>query len=296
MRIVGLFAVLSVLQGTVLAQVGDVQSEERAVQAWRAQRLANLTGDNGWLTLVGLFWLKQGENPIGRATSNAIRLDYEGVADSVGAIVLDGDKVRLVAQPASKALVKRSPVTNIELVPDTSGEPTIVSIGSLRFYAIERVGKLGIRVRDVASPARTQFKGLQYFPIDTSWSVNARFEPYKPAKRIAIVNILGMTEQMESPGAVVFERDGNQWRLDAVLESPDADELFIMFADATTGRQTYGAGRYIYVPKPKDEHVPVDFNRAYNPPCAFSEFATCPLPPRQNRLALSIAAGEKKYP
>ena len=124
---------------------------------------------------------------------------------------------------------------------------------------------------------------------------DARFEPYEPARRIRIVNVLGMEQELESPGALIFTKDGHEWRLDAVLEQPSARELFVMFADATSGHETYGAGRFLHVPLPSGDRVQLDFNKAYNPPCALNDFATCPLPPPQNRLKLSIAAGEKTY-
>ena len=181
------------------------------------------------------------------------------------------------------------------MTPDTEGKPTTLASGSLRFYVIERTGRLGIRVRDIDHPARKNFRGLEYFP-ERSLDRRCAFRALRSDQRIPIVNILGMTEQMLTPGALVFKKDGREWRLDAMLESPDADELFVMFADATSARETYGAGRFMYIPFPRDGHVTLDFNRAYNPPCAFNEFATCPLPPPQNRLALRVDAGEKKYP
>jgi uncharacterized protein (DUF1684 family) len=152
-----------------------------------------------------------------------------------------------------------------------------------------------VRVRDRESPRRRDFAGLEHFPASDAWVFDARFEPYVPAKTIRIVNILGLEEDEVSPGALVFEKDGREWRLDAIRESADAKELFVIFADGTTGRETYGAGRFLYVPLPQDGRVRVDFNRAYNPPCAFNRFSTCPLPPDQNRLALRVEAGELKY-
>jgi len=160
---------------------------------------------------------------------------------------------------------------------------------------IERAGNLGVRVRDLNNPHRTGFKGLSYFPVSTAWLFDARFEPYQPAHRIKIINILGMEQEYESPGAVVFQKDGREWRLDAVLEEPGDRELFIMFADATSGHETYGAGRFLYVPLPSAGRTRLDFNKAYNPPCALNDFATCPLPPPQNHLKLRVEAGEKTY-
>ncbi len=186
---------------------------------------------------------------------------------------------------------------SIELASDLTSEPTVLQSGSLSFYLIERVGKLGVRVRDSENPHRKNFTGLQYFPIDDSWVVDARFEPYSPHKKVPIINILGMQEDMDAPGALVFTHDGKEYRLDALLEDPADKELFIMFADGTSGKETYGAGRFMYVPLPsKDSVVRLNFNKAYNPPCAFNMFATCPLPPPQNKMmSVRVEAGEKTY-
>jgi uncharacterized protein (DUF1684 family) len=186
-------------------------------------------------------------------------------------------------------------VSSLALAPDSSGNPTVLASGTLRFFVIERAGNLGVRVRDLANPHRTGFRGLSYFPVSTDWVFDARFEPYQPAHRIKIINILGMEQEYESPGAVVFVKNGREWRLDGVLEQPGDRELFIMFADATSGQETYGGGRFLYVPLPSTGHARLDFNKAYNPPCALNDFATCPLPPPQNRLKLRVEAGEKTY-
>ena len=145
------------------------------------------------------------------------------------------------------------------------------------------------------SPRRRDFRGLQYFPISPDWVFEARFEPYEPHRSIKIVNILGLEDDMESPGAVVFTKNGQEIRLDAVLDGAGATDLFIMFADGTSGHDTYGAGRFLHVPFATNGKTLVDFNEAYNPPCAFNNFATCPLPPYQNRMKLKITAGEKNY-
>jgi uncharacterized protein (DUF1684 family) len=266
-----------------------------AVMKWREQRLARLTSENGWLTLVGLFWLEPGQNTFGSGHRNAIVLDHPQLARQAGAFTLVGSAVRFDAAAGADIRLDGKPVESLALSPDTSGAPTVLSSGTLRFYVIERAGRLGVRVRDVAHPLRTHFTGLEYFPIDDAWAVRAKFHPYEPAKRVPIVNVLGMVEDMQAPGYLTFTAGGQEWRLDALLEGEGAESLFIMFADATSGRETYGAGRFMYVPLPADGEVPLDFNLAYNPPCAFNEFATCPLPPRQNRLQLRIDAGERTY-
>ena len=270
-------------------------SEQAAIAKWRSERVESLTSDDGWLTLTGLFWLKEGDNTFGRAPQNSLVLDNAALAGTAGSFVLSSHRVRFVARPDGGVTHDGQPVTALDLAPDTSGKPTVLASGALRFYVIERAGNLGVRVRDLNNPHRLGFRGLEYFPVSTDWVVEARFERYQPAHHVRIVNILGMELEMESPGAVVFARDGREWRLDTVLEEPGDQELFIMFADGTSGHETYGAGRFLYIPTPAGDTVPVDFNKAYNPPCALNEFATCPLPPWQNRLQLKVTAGEKKY-
>jgi len=274
----------------------DLVQERQNVEQWKAKRLASLTSETGWLTLSGLFWLKPGDNTFGSAKSNALRLDNKALAREAGSFVVEGQKVRFVARKGAGVTHDGEPVTSIELASDTTADPTLLKSGSLTFYLIERVGKLGIRVRDSENPHRKNFQGLSYFPVEDGWVVDARFEPYVPHRKIPIMNILGMQEDMDAPGTLVFTHEGKEYRLDAVLEDPADKELFVLFADGTSGKETYGAGRFMYVPLPVNGVVRLNFNKAYNPPCAFNDFATCPLPPSQNRLsAVRIEAGEKSY-
>jgi uncharacterized protein len=272
-----------------------LQAERSSIAEWRRQRVNSLTSDNGWLTLTALFWLKDGDNSFGRASSNSLVLDNPALADTAGSFVVTGQQVRFQARPGSGVSHNGQPVSSLDLDSDATEHATVLASGTLRFFVIERAGQLGVRVRDLNNPHRLQFQGLSYFPVSTAWVFDARFEPYEPVRHIRIVNILGMEEEMVSPGAVVFSRNGRKWRLDTVLEQPGDKELFIMFADATSGHETYGAGRFLYIPLPAAGHARVDFNEAYNPPCALNDFATCPLPPPQNRLKVRIDAGEKTY-
>jgi len=288
------WAALASLAGPAIASSpGD--AERHAVETWRAERLAGLKSETGWLTLVALYWLKDGENTVGRAPGNSLLLDHAGLADTLGSFFLQDGAVRFVARPGANVLHDGEPVTELALASDRDGEPTVLAAGSLRFFVIDRAGHLGIRVRDTEHPLRRNFRGLEYFPIRADWAVEARFEPYEPVHHIKIINILGMEDDLVAPGALVFHKNGHEWRLDAVLEEPGAQELFVMFADATTGKETYGGGRFLYTAMPRDGKVLLDFNKAYNPPCAFNDFATCPLPPRENRLKLRVDAGELRY-
>jgi hypothetical protein len=273
----------------------QLQSERDAVNKWRTQRIDSLTSDTGWLTLAGLYWLKEGDNSFGRGPGNSLVLDNPALAAAAGTFVRSAQQVRFVAHPGAGVTHDGEPVTALDMIPDTAGEPTVLASGALRFFVIERAGNLGVRVRDLDNPHRLEFRGLSYFPVSTSWVIEARFDPYRPARHIKIMNILGMEQDMESPGAVVFRKGGREWRLDTVFEQPGDQELFIMFADATSGHDSYGAGRFLRTPLPAAGRVHLDFNKAYNPPCALNDFATCPLPPWQNRLQLRIEAGEKTY-
>jgi uncharacterized protein (DUF1684 family) len=278
----------------------DLEAERARINQWRMKRVESLTSDSGWLTLAGLFWLKDGGNSFGRDPDNSLVLDNPALARTAGSFDVTAHQVRFIADPQGAVTHDGRPVGTLDLKSDASGDPTVLESGALRFFLIERAGNLGVRVRDLNSPRRLGFRGLAYFPVSTGWVFNARFVPYEPVRHIRIVNILGMVEEDVSPGAVVFTRQGREWRLDTVLEEPDATELFIMFADGTSGHETYGGGRFLYIPRPTGPRptgssVALDFNEAYNPPCALNDFATCPLPPPQNRLQLRIEAGEKTY-
>jgi uncharacterized protein (DUF1684 family) len=183
----------------------------------------------------------------------------------------------------------------MELRSDTSDDPTILWAGGISFLVIQRDGGLAVRVRDRDRPGIAGFHGIEHFPVDLRWRMEARFDAYDPPRSAGVPTVLGTTETYAVPGAVVFELDGVPFRLDVLLERPD-DDLFLVFADATSGRETFGGGRYLYA-KPADARgtVIVDFNRSYNPPCVFTRYATCPLPPPQNRLPVRIEAGEKRY-
>jgi len=277
------------------AAATQLEAERASVEDWRRQRVASLTSDTGWLTLSGLFWLQAGENTFGRAAGNSLTLDNPALAEHAGSFELSGQQVRFIARPGSGVTHAGQPVTSLLLAADVTGSPTVLASGTLRFFLIERAGNFGVRVRDLNNPHRLEFQGLSYFPVSTEWVFEAHFERHEPVRHLRIVNILGMEEELASPGALVFVKDGREWRLDTVLEQPDDPELFVMFADATTGHETYGGGRFLYVPLPVNGSVRLDFNKAYNPPCALNDFATCPLPPPQNRLKLRVEAGEKTY-
>lgn len=276
--------------------VVDDQAYQRDIQKWQSQRLASLTKDDGWLTLAGLYWLNEGENKFGSDAKNVVVLPKDKAPGVAGSLILEKGRVRLVAQPRVEITADGKPATTLDLKDDNDDNgPTILKLGSLLINVIKRGERIGVRVKDTESQTRREFKGLEYFPINPKWRIEARFEPYQPPKTIPITNVLSMTDDEISPGAFVFEVNGKTYRIDPILEKGETD-LFVMIADGTTGKETYGAGRYLYVTPPNaNGKVVIDFNKAYSPPCAFTNFATCPLPPPQNRLPFRIDAGEKKY-
>jgi len=249
------------------------------IEEWRRQREAALTADGGWLTVTGLFWLHEGANSFGTAASNDIVLP-SGPAVKDGVFDLENGKVALRMDGQTR-----------ELQLDSSGKPDAITLGSLTLFAIQRGGKYGIRLKDNNSRLRKEFTGLHYFPVNEEYRVRTRL--VRDAKKIPILNILGQVEDTPSPGYVEFEIHGQKLRLTPVEEAPN--ELFFIFRDLTAGKETYGSGRFLTTALGKDGEVDLDFNKAYKQPCAFTPYATCPLPPKENRLALMIEAGELKY-
>lgn len=267
----------------------------KAIEKWRAERIEEINGEDGWTTLVGLFWLKDGENRFGSDPSNDVVLPRGTTIGFSGSFRLDNGVVSLTANPEAGITNDGKSVTSLVLQSDSDGKPTVLKMGSLKLLVIKRGERLGLRVKDKNHPARSTFRGLEHFPLRPDFRINAKFEPYDPPKVIPILNVLGMIDNMISPGALSFSFNGRSYRLDPVLEK-GSRQLFIIFADKTSGRQTYGGGRYLYTDPPgPDGRVVLDFNKALNPSCAFTKYATCPLPPRQNRLAFRVEAGEKKY-
>jgi uncharacterized protein (DUF1684 family) len=264
------------------------------IEAWRAARLARLTAEDGWPSVVGLFWLEEGTNTFGSARDNAIVLP-PSAPSHMGSILLRNGRARLELLPGIDLKADGEKVSGSRVLSsDASKSATSLRYGTLLFYLIERGGKLAVRVKDSQSQARREFHGLEYFPIDPTWRLEARFEPYDPPKSISVPNVLGHDESEKSPGALVFERNGQTFRLDPVLERGETD-YFVIFGDTTNGKETYGAGRFLYVAPPVGGKTVIDFNKAYNPPCVFTDYATCPLPPAQNRLKVRVDAGEKEY-
>lgn len=293
-RVRGSYWLLALILASGAAPAPEVHRAE--IEAWRAKRIASLKREDGWLTLVGLFWLQEGENRLGSdPASNRIVFPKDTAPKTMGSLDLSKGIVTLRSDPGAGLTSDGRPVTTMTLRSDAEGSPTVVKHGRISFFLIKRGERLGVRVKDSANPTLLAFRGIDTYPIDSRWRFEARFEAYAPGKTIAVPNILGSVEQQKSPGAVVFETSGRECRLDAVTED-GSDELFLIFGDQTNGVDTYGGGRFLYAAPPgKDGRVVLDFNKAYNPPCVFTPYATCPLPPAQNRLPIRVEAGEKRY-
>ncbi len=260
----------------------------KAIEQWRSQHEAELKAEDGWLAVAGLFWLKEGRNTVGSDSSNSIVLP-RGPARA-GVFDIHAGKTTFLAAKGVGALVNGKPASaTAQLKADTDGGPDQVRVDGLTMFVIHRGDRFGIRLKDPRSKRRREFAGERWFPVNESYRVTANFVAYEKPKMIPIANVLGQTEPEASPGYATFTLQGRALRLEPVTED---DHLFFIFRDLTAGRETYAAGRFLYAALPKNGVVELDFNKAESPPCAFTDFATCPLPPKQNRLEIRIEAGE----
>ncbi|HVB83711.1 MAG TPA: DUF1684 domain-containing protein [Rhodanobacteraceae bacterium] len=282
----------AMLGSTSVAGADDAYHQQ--IVHWRQQRLQTLTAADGWLTLVGLIWLRPGGQTLGRAADNSIVLPVGPAHLGMFTLTAD-DRVRLDLATDSGATVDGRAVASVELCDDRDPRPSQVRFGTSSLTLLDRSGRKALRVKDSTATTRTAFRGLDYFPVDPSWRIEARFEPFVPVHHIELATEVGTVEHYVVPGRIVFERDGQRVTLLPVIEAPGDTRLFVVFADRTSGHEAYGAARFLYLDAPRDGRVVLDFNRAYNPPCAFTAFATCPLPPPENRLPLRVTAGELKY-
>jgi uncharacterized protein (DUF1684 family) len=259
------------------------------IRRWDSSRVRALKDVNGWLNLAGLFWLKEGVNRFGTDSANDVVFPKGSVVPMAGNFILEKGKVTLLQADAGTILINnRLQKERVLFHPDSAYAPVCAS-NSFRWTIIRREDKYAIRLRDLNSPVIKNFKGINRYPADSSWRVEAMLE--KGSGWVTITNVLGQTIQQESPGRLVFTLQGKTFKLDALKEG---NELFIIIGDETSALTTYGAGRYIYAKWPDNNGKTIlDFNKAFNPPCAFTDFATCPLPPKQNILPIAITAGEK---
>ena len=265
---------------------------EAETREWHAKRISRLKAEDSWLSLVGLHWLKEGDNRFGSAPDNDVVFPASAPA-KVGTFTRKGDSVSLSLAPGVSLTLDGKPFTGGAVRSDAQGGPDTLALGSMRFFVIRRGERLGIRVKDSEAPTRKNFHGIPTYAPNPAWRLEARFEPATTQTKIAVPNVLGEVEDMVSPGTALFTVNGQEYRLAPVDDG--SGQLFFIFGDLTNRDDTYGAGRFVYTDMPRDGKVVLDFNRSYNPPCAFTPFATCPLPPSQNRLKLRVEAGEKRY-
>ena len=276
MRRAGLVAI------AVAAIAADSGAYQREIAKFRAERETKLKADDGWLTVVGLHWLKNGINTVGSDPYTDAPLP-KSAPPMVGTIVLSKGKVHF--KPASGVQLKE-----MDLKTDVTPQYDRLTLGRVKFFVIEREDRFGVRVKDNDSEARRKFTGLRWYPVDPSWKVKAKFTP--SPHDVFFDTEVGVKEKDQSPGYVTFTRGGKEFKMEPVTED---DHLWFVFRDQTSGKTTYAASRFLYVPVPKDGFVEIDFNKAENPPCVFTDYATCPLPTPQNRLQLAVTAGEQMY-
>lgn len=285
--------------GTGQEHAMEIEAIERDNRSWRERRLERLTEPYGWLSLIGLVMLDSAGND---ESAGPRRFSVGSDADSDipvprgparwGDLVVDGSSVEFVAAENVDVRIDGERSKRAALHLDGPDGPTRIEAEDLRLHLVDPGGRIGLRVRDPRASTRQEFVGLEYYDIDPAWRVRARFVEHPPGTTMKVANVMGQILDEPNPGKAVFERDGKSWELEAVASD---DKLFFIFADRTSGRETYGLGRFLYAELPSEGAVVLDFNQSYNPPCAFNAFTTCPLPPQSNRIDGWVRAGELKY-
>jgi uncharacterized protein len=303
--IVSLFVVvisMGVLSAAGLLFADATSDWKTGLLAWRTHREQRLSAPDSWLTLVGLDWLKPGANTVGSAPDNHIRLSDAAPAH-LGVIEVSGSDIRLAA-PAGGftdgVQLDGVPAQAAKLADDAAEKPSVIKAGTLTILLLHRGDRYALRVKDSQSPTRLNFHGLHWYEPNPHYRVEARWIPFVPVKKIKVASIIGVTDEMPAPGVAEFTLDGKTFQLEPVLEEPDAKQLFFIMRDTTSRTTSYGAARFLYTDFPdhgldQPGHLTLDFNRLQNPPCAYTAYATCPLPPEQNRLAIALPVGEAKY-
>ena len=279
---------IAVVAFTIAAQPASYRAE---IEKYRRDRVAELTAPDGWLAVRGLFWLHEGANTAGSDPASDVRLPAR-TAKRLGVFTLANGQISFAADPSATVTSGGKPISTFTF---GRGDDASIVTDGVTLVAIRRRDKIGLRMRDPEHANRTTFTGLKYFPLASAYRLRAKFVPYETLKPVQVPNVLGQLVPMESPGYVEFAIKGTTYRLEPVYETPKHEDLFFIFKDLTSRTETYEAGRFLHTPLPKDGSVDLDFNRAYNPPCAFTEFATCPLPIKENQLNTRIPAGELRY-
>ncbi len=275
----------------VLTPLFSVHSYEEEIQAWRKTRLEKLTADGGWVTLAGLFWLRQGENKFGSSPQNHLIANYPEFPETIGVFTVANGSVTFTSHSGVTVFCNSEPVSSLELVSDQDGKPSVLNHKSFSWFLIKRGELLGIRMKWASHPNRERLTMIPCYPISTDWRIKARFIPYETPKKMMVSSVIGTQSEEECPGeiqltiknqAIVFYPTGQR------------DSLSLIFGDAGNGKESYSGGRFLPLGKPDDKNeLLLDFNLAYNPPCVFTPFATCPIPVPENIIDLVIEAGEK---
>lgn len=286
-RLASLLLAAVVCLGTV-----EVSPYQQSVEKWRQDYEAKLKADDGWLTVSALLWLHEGENSFGSASSNAIVLPYSYVPAKAGYFDLHAGKIIVHVSPGVPITLDGKSVETVALRPDAKEDRLV--LGDLTFYVHATGDRFAIRLKDKNSKLRREFKGLHWFPIDPAYHFTARFVPYDKPRQMQIDTVLGDKDTIELAGYVTFTFQGKEYKLDAEKDDSTGG-LFIVFRDLTSKTETYQASRFLDTDPPKDGMVELDFNKAYNPPCAYNPYTTCPLPAPGNRMQIEIPAGEKRY-
>ncbi len=289
-----LLAIVSLACLTIAQDKTDNYYQE--IESWHTQRIERLRQPDSWLSLAGLFWLEKGDNTFGSDSTNDIIFPGESTPAFMGTFTLINDTVWITTRYDISIHYQDLKITGrIQLKDDSQGTPIPITWGSLSWFIIKRGDQYGVRLKDSNHPRLKAFHGIDRFPVNPNYRIEATLIPYDPPKLIPIANVIGQVSDSPCPGALEFSIDGQSCRLDPLAENGD-EYYFLIFADKTSGNETYGAGRYLSVPvADKHDKTIIDFNKATNPPCAFSDYATCPLPPMQNFLPVAIPAGEKKF-
>ncbi len=280
----------------MLGLAGGARADEAyrtGVRKWRNEREARLKADGGWLSVAGLTWLKPGENRFGTGPGVDVALPSGSAPPVAGVFELAGTETTVELAAGVAARMAGQPMAGRTVLRPDSGD--VVAIADVTLQVIERGGRFGIRLRDKNAVARREFTGCRWFEVKEDYRVEAKWVAHPQPKPLKVPNILGQTESMPSPGYAEFEVRGKLVRVDGVLENPQSTQLWFILRDQTSGKETYPAGRFLYADLPKAGNVVLDFNKSYNPPCAFTAYATCPLPPPQNWMPVRIEAGELNY-
>ena len=293
--IIAFVAVFAVACAKGGAETGGAEAAYVAeIEAWRVGRLERLRAADGYLNLAGLFWLSDITTRFGSAEDNAIVFPPSAAAH-IGEFEMTDDGLLMTVFPGGDVQHDGEPVESILMHDDTTETPVTVSSGSLAWVVISRAGMIGVRLRDFNHPALDALPPIPHFDINADWRVEGVLRLFDEPRIMNVGTVIeGLGYNPESPGVVAFEIDGESYELEAYSSG---ERLFFVFGDRTSGRDTYGAGRFVYAARPgEDGKTVLDFNKAYNPPCAFGDFSTCPVASPQNRLPIRVEAGEKFVP